>query len=161
MHILGAIFWAGGMVLMHGFIFPSIEATRPESTRFVQDLTGKRNLPLFMTLASVATVIGGLGLFGPATGMFDHDMMRAPHGIALSIGAVLALSAFIEGMIVTGPSAGKIGAIGKEIAASGKGPTPEQIQKMEALQTKMKKVGMRGTVLVVLAALLMAIARYL
>lgn len=161
MHILGGIFWAGGMILMHGFVLPSAEATRPDSGRFMQYLTGKRNLPLWMTLASWATVIGGLGLFAPVTGQLDSAVLRTPRGMTISLGALLALAAFLEGNIVTAPNARKLGAIGREIAASGQGPTPEQLQRMQVVQGKMQRTGVRGTVMVALASVLMAVARYI
>lgn len=160
-HILGGIFWAGGMILMQAFVLPSVNATRPESARFVQHLIGKRNLPLWMTIASWAAVLGGLGLFAPITGQLEPAIMRSPRGITLSVGALLAIGAFLEGNFVTAPNARRLGAIGREVAASGKGPTPEQTQQMQAAQEKMQRAGVRGAIMVGIASVLMAVARYI
>ena len=161
MHILGGIFWTGASLVLYGFVVPSASATRPESGRFMQHLAGPSGLTTWMQIASWATVIGGLALFSPVTGQFDGAIMRSPRGIALSVGALLALGAFLEGLLLVGPTARRIGAVGRELMASGKPPTPEQAQQLQAAQVKLQRSGARGAVLLGLAALLMAIARYL
>lgn len=160
MHILGGIFWTGAALLLYGFVVPSANATRPESQRFMQHLAGQSGLTLWMQVASWATVIGGLALFAPVTGQLDSAILRSPRGMTLSVGALLALAAFLEGLFVTGPTARKIGAVGREIMASGKAPTPEQAQQLQAIQSKLQRAGGRGAVLLALSAVLMAVARY-
>jgi len=160
LHILGGIFWAGGTWMLYGFIVPSVEATRPESNRFMQHLAGHSGLPVVSNLAGFASVVAGLALFGPVSGHFDRDWMRSPHGIVLSIGAAVALLAFLESQFVMSPAGRKLGAIGRAIAASGGSATAEQAQQAQALQRKLLGAGRRGMVLLAIAALLMSIARY-
>ncbi len=161
LHIVAGVVWAGGAILMGLFIAPSVLATRPESGRFMQHLTGPRKLPVFMTIAAWITVICGVAMFAPAMGNLDPGVMRTPRGITLSIGALIALAAFLEGMLVNAPSAAKIGKLGQEIAASGQGPPPEQAQQMQALQGKLARGTARGAVLLLIAVACMAAARWL
>ncbi len=161
MHILGGIFWAGAAMLLYFFVVPSARATRPESGRFMQHLAGASGLSVWMQIASWATVIGGIGLFAPVTGGLEPAIMRTPRGIALSVGALLALGAFLEGLLLAGPLARKMAAIGSEMTASGKGPGAEQAQQLQAVQERLQRTGTRGAIMLAVAALLMSIARYL
>jgi uncharacterized membrane protein len=161
LHIVAGVVWAGGAILMGFFIAPAVNATRPESGRFMQHLAGPGRLPIVMMIAAWVTVICGIAMFAPATGALPPGIMRSPRGITLSLGALLALGAFLEGILVNAPSARKIGAIGQAIAASGKGPTPEQAQQMQALQGKLSRGTARGAVLLLLAVALMAAARWM
>ncbi len=161
LHITAGVVWAGGAMLMGFFVTPAVLATRPESGRFMQQLTGPARLPLWMMTASWVTVICGVVMFAPQMGILHPSMMRSPRGIALTVGALLGIGAFLEGLLVNAPSAKKIGEIGQAIAASGKGPTPEQAQQMQALQAKLARGTARGGVLLLLTVVLMAAARWL
>lgn len=161
LHIVAGVVWAGGAILMGLFVAPSAMATRPESGRFMQYLTGVRRLPVFMTIFAWITVLCGLAMFAPAMGNLEPGVMRSPRGITLSIGALVALAAFFEGMLIIAPAASKIGQLGQAIAASGKGPTPEQGQQMQVLQGKMSRGTARGAVLLLIAVVCMAAARWL
>jgi uncharacterized membrane protein len=161
LHIVAGVVWAGGAIIMGLFVSPAVMATRPESGRFMQQLTGPGKLPVWMMIAAWVTVICGVTMFAPAMGALDPGVMRTPRGIALSLGALIGLGAFLEGMLVNAPSAQKIGRIGAAIAASGKGPTPEQLQQMQALQNRLAKGTQRGAVMLLLTVTLMAAARWL
>jgi len=161
LHITAGVLWVGGAVVVGFFVAPSANATRPESGRFMQHLTGPAKLPIYFMVASWVSVLCGLAMFAPATGNLDGGVMRTPRGMAISIGALLALAAFLEGAIVTGPTANKLGALGKAIAASGKGPTPEQAQQAQALQAKLSRVARRGAVMLLATTALMAAARWI
>jgi uncharacterized membrane protein len=160
LHILGGVCWAGGVILMYGFVVPSVRATQPESGRFMQHFAGKSGISMFMMSASLACVLAGLALFAPISGTFDRDWMRSTRGVVLSVGALIGLLAMLEGLFVTGPNARKLGALGRELGAAGGPPSPEQAKQLAMLQNKMTSSGTRGAWMVAFAALLMAVARY-
>jgi uncharacterized membrane protein len=159
-HILGGIFWTGASLVLYGFVVPSANATRPDSSRFMQHLAASSGLTVWMQVASWATVICGVALFAPVTGQLEPAIMRSPRGMLLSVGALLAIGAFLEGIFVTGPAGQRIAAVGREILATGKAPTPEQVQQLLAVQGRLQRAGMRGAIMLTLAAVLMAVARY-
>ena len=161
LHIVAGSIWVGGAIVMGFFVAPSAMATRPESGKFMAHLTGPAKLPIFFMISSWITVLCGLAMFAPATGSMDPGVMRTPRGIALSLGALFALGAFLEGAIITGPTANKLGALGAAIAASGRGPTPEQAQQAQALQGKLSAVARRGAMMLLAAVALMASARWI
>lgn len=161
LHILGGIFWAGGAVMLYGFVMPSVKATQPESGRFMQQLAGRSGLPAFMTASSLACVLAGIALYAPISGQFDRDWLHSTRGIVLSVGALIGLLAMLEGLFMTGPAARKLGALGQQMAAAGGPPSPEQQKQMGTLQRKLESAGTRGAWMVAFAALLMAVARYI
>ncbi|MCC6349304.1 MAG: hypothetical protein IT347_06895 [Candidatus Eisenbacteria bacterium] len=161
LHIAAGVLWAGGAILMGLFIVPSVLATRPESGRFMQELTGPRRLLVFLPVVATITVVCGLAMFSPALGNLDAGVMRSPRGIALSLGALLALGAYFEGLMVNTPSASKLGRLGRAIAASGAAPTAEQAQQAQALQTKLARGAARGAWMLIVAVICMAAARWL
>lgn len=161
LHITAGAIWVGGATTMGFFVAPSAIATRPESSKFMQHLTGPAKLPIFFMIASWITILCGLAMFAPAMGNMDPGVMRTPRGIAISLGALFAIGAFLEGAIVTGPTAEKLGKLGAAIAASGKGPTPEQAQVAQALQLKLTRVARRGSMMLLSCVVLMASARWL
>jgi uncharacterized membrane protein len=160
-HILGGIFWTGGAILTYGFVIPSVKATQPDSGRFMQHLAGKSGLSVWMTIASVACVLAGLGLYAPISGHFDRDWLHSTRGVVLSVGALIALLAALEGIFMTGPTARRLGALGRTVSAAGVPPGPEQVKQMAILQEKLVRAGSRGAVMVSIAAIFMAVARYI
>ncbi len=161
LHIVAGVVWAGGTILMGLFVAPAALATRPESGRFLQYLTGPRKLPLFMTTAAWIAVLSGLAMFAPTLGNLGPGVMRSPRGLTLSLGAFIALGAFLEGMFVNAPAAARIGRLGQAIAASGQGPTAEQLQQLQALQARVTRGSARGAVMLLVAVVCMAAARWL
>jgi uncharacterized membrane protein len=158
LHILGGVFWTGAALTLYAFVMPSVMATQPDSRRFAQHLAAG-GLSAWMTIASLATVVGGLALFMPVTGQLEPAVMRTPRGIVLSIAALLGLAAFLEGMAVSAPAARQLGVLAA--AVGDRTPTAEQAAQMAALQAKMLRVGRRDAALLALVAVLMASARYL
>ena len=160
-HILGGIFWTGAAMLLYWFVMPSAAATRPDSARFMQHLTGSSRLTAWMTISSIASVVAGIALFAPISGSFEPGWMHSTRGIVLSVGALLGLGAALEGQFLTGPTARKLGVLAQQVSASNAGPTAEQTRAMGELQAKLARTGTRGAWLLGFAAALMAAARYI
>ncbi len=161
LHIVGGVFWAGATIMLYGFVLPSVAATRPDSNRFVQYFANSSGYTRWVTIASIAALVGGLALFAPVTGSLDRDVMRSARGIALSLGALLGIGAFVEGQMILAPTGRRIGAIGRDIAAAGGTPTPAQAQELISLQAKLTRAGNRGAWMLGITVVLMAVARYL
>jgi uncharacterized membrane protein len=161
LHILGGVFWAGGAIVINGFVMPSVAATRPESGKFMQHLSTASGFTFWMTVASTCALLGGLVLYSPVTGGFNRDIMQSTRGIVLSLGALLGLLAYLEGLFVVGPTVKRMGALAKAATGAGGPPNPENLAKLEAMRVKLARVGVRGAWLLGLTATLMAVARYL
>ena len=94
-------------------------------------------------------------------GGLNSDWLTSAQGVSLTIGALCAIAAFSLGLSVVRPTIMATLAIGREVAASGGPPTPEQGAQLQALQKRGKAVGQIVLPLLVVAVAGMAAARYL
>jgi hypothetical protein len=104
------------------------------------------------------------------TTSLDWTPLKGPQTLALESEAdVLGFggaagpgkSTLLLGLAVTGPTVARVGALGQQIASGGGQPTPEQASELQRLQARMLLVGRIGMVLLAVAVVTMAIARYL
>lgn len=159
-HILSAIVWVGGSFAMGVFVMPAAKRLGPEGGRFMQNLVDVGRVPIVLTIAGVLATLAGAVLFVFVSGHFDHDWMRSPMGVTLSVGAAFGIAALLHGVAAMRPVAERIGALAREIGAAGGPPSPEQLARMTLLRDKLEKNGKVSNGLLVLAASAMAIARY-
>lgn len=152
-HVLFAILWAGGAIVVGMFVIPSVFEAGPAGGAVMAGML-KRRFPVLMTVSGALVVLTGIRLFTlqPLSGAW----FGTAHGIALTLGAVAGLGAFAVGIFVQKPTAERLGALGAEIAGAGKPPTPEQAAEMQVLRAKMLKVAKVTAWHMIAAAVLMS-----
>lgn len=126
----------------------------------MQNMTTRRRYPLFMAITSLLTVTAGIILYAYDSGGFNPDWMRSGVGLGYTIGALAGLVAYVIGNFVIGPTSGRMGALGQEIATSGAGPTPEQASQLLALDKKLARAEQIDFWMLTIAFLTMASARF-
>jgi uncharacterized membrane protein len=155
-HVVAGAFWVGAGLVVAFFAQPAAAALGPEGGRFMQRLNGPARLQLWFYISSTLTVAAGLVLFYQ-----DLEWVATTAGRAYSIGGASAIAAWLVGMIVIGPTAERIAAVGREAAAHGGAPTAQQLALMQASQGRLR-IGARAAAVLLLASVLaMAVARYL
>ena len=159
-HILSGVFWAGANFTMAAFITPSVQATAPGSSGFMQYLAQKSGFPRIAEIAGWLTIIAGLGLYWIISDGFQLSYFASRHGMFLALGGLMAIAAMILAYAVSKPAAGRIGALGQEIQAGGGPPTPDQIAAMQAQQKRLAQGARWTAVLLALAVAGMALSRY-
>jgi hypothetical protein len=159
LHILAGVFWVGAIWMMVGFLMPTAQASAPEGPKFIQRLMQSR-LPKVLSAAAGTNILAGLLLYWRYTGGFNLNLITTAAGLSFTIGGVAAIIAFVLGFTVSKSAADRLGALGKEIQASGQPPTPEQAAEMKRLQARLS-IGAKWTAALLTIALIeMAIARY-
>jgi len=88
------------------------------------------------------------------------DWLGSSFGIVLTIGAVLATTAFFIGYHGVGRDVERLVNLGDRIGASGGPPSPEQQADMGRLMSALEKHGKLDLLLLVLAVTAMSTARY-
>ncbi len=159
-HVVAGMLWAGAAVSYLFFVKPSVQAIGATGPQFMQNLMERRKYPIFMMSTSMLTVLAGGGLYWISSGGFNLSWIRSGVGIGFTIGALAALVAFFVGGLGVGPVSEKMAALGGQIAASGQGPTPQQVSQMQALEKKLKLAEQVDFIMLVIAMLTMATARY-
>jgi uncharacterized membrane protein len=160
-HIGAGAFWVGAAFVLFLFVQPSVKDLGPEGQRFMGHLATRKRLPLMITLSGVVTVLAGLLLYWRASGGLDVDWITSGPGLGFTVGALAAIVTLALGLSITKPAVDRIGALGQEIASRGGQPTPEQGDEMRRLQARTVAVGRVTMVLLAIAVVAMAVARYL
>ncbi len=159
-HVLCGILWGGTAVFYLFFIKPSVKAIGPAAPKFMQSLTQRQRLPLFMSLASLLTVLSGVVLFTFSSGFFNLGWISSGPGLGFTIGSLSGLVPFLVGTFGIGPISGKIGALGQQIAAAGGPPSEEQTGRMHALEARLSRLETIDIIFLLIAMVAMGTARY-
>ena len=114
----------------------------------------------FPVLAALA-ILSGAGLYWIYLGGLTLEWIISPTGLGFTIGAVAAIATFVGGFILIGPSIAEQTAVQNELAVAGGEPMPAQRQRLERADRRMKLANRIDLPLILLAGLMMAIARYL
>lgn len=160
-HIFAGVFWAGATFMVVGFVYPTVQELGPEGQRFMQRLVQQRKYTTYVSAAGGLTILAGLLLYWRDSGGLRIGWITSGFGLALTIGGLAAIATLVLGFAVTKPTVEGLAALGKEIQAGGKPPTPEQMARLQGLQRRMSQALMWTTVLLVIAVAGMAVARYL
>lgn len=159
-HIFAGALWIGAAISYLFFFKPSVQAIGPAAPQFMQNLAERRKYPLFMITTSLLTILAGGALFLIASGGLNLAWVLTGTGLGFTIGSLAGLAAFFVGNFGIGPTSARMGALGQQIGASGGNPTPEQISTLRALEKKLSRAELVDFVMLVIAMLTMATARY-
>jgi hypothetical protein len=159
-HIASGTFWVGAAFAFFLFIQPSVRELGPEGQKFMGHLGAKRKLPGIILISAILTVLAGILLYIRVSDGFSPEWITSGPGIGFTVGGVAAIITVTLGLIATKPAADRMGALGQEIAGSGGPPTPDQAAEMQRLQARLLLMGRVSMVLLAIAVVTMATARY-
>jgi hypothetical protein len=160
-HILAGVFWVGAAFTTILFLQRTAREVGPAAGPFMAHLAGKTRLVDWVLRAAGLTILAGLLMYWRVSGGLDPDWIGTAPGVSITVGAACAIAAFVLGLSVVRPTIQETLAIGREVAASGGQPTPDQGGRLQALQKRSKDVGQVIVPLLVVAVVGMASARYL
>jgi uncharacterized membrane protein len=160
-HILAAVFWVGSFYIFFFFIEPSVKELGPIGGQFMGHLAEKKKMPIVIAITAATTIVAGTLLYWRVSDGFDVDWITSATGVGFTVGALSAIIAFALGFIVIKPAIERMGAIGQGIAASGTPPTEDQAAEMQRLGAKLVMMGRIDFVLLTVAVVAMATARFL
>jgi uncharacterized membrane protein len=159
LHIGGGVFWAGATFVFAGFIEPTAGAAGQDGARFLQRLAGGR-YPVAMMVAGVTTVLAGIALLGIDSGGFQPAFMGSRLGVTLSIGGACGIVAAVVGIGLAARNAFRLKGVAAAIQAQKGGPTTQQLGQIAAIQERLRLGGRLTAMLLGIAVICMAIARY-
>lgn len=155
-HIVSGVFWVGGSMISALFLAPAVAATGEAGQQMMGYMVNKGRITVRITAAAIATVLAGAALYWIDSQGLTSAWTFSPTGLGFALGALLAIVGLVFGLMV-GQSAKKIGMI----AAASKGqPTAGQLGEIQAAQRRMATSSQISTVVLILALVCMATARY-
>lgn len=158
-HILGGILWVGSGIFTFLFLMPAIAQAGPAGGQVMMNLQ-KRRLFTVLPIVAVITMLSGIRLMQIVSGGFAAGYFRTGPGHTFAISGVFAILAFLIGVLISRPGAMRL--VKLQQAAASDQTSKEKLQaEIRALQSRVAMSGITVTVLLVLAAAGMAIARYM
>lgn len=156
-HIISGVLWVGAGLIMFFFIGPTLGATADAGQKFAQHLMTRTRFTAVVTTSAILTVLAGASLYWIDSGGLSSAWMHSGAGLGFGIGAFFGLIGFVFGLLV-GNTNGALAKIGMQIQGK---PTPEQMAQIGALRKRLSVVSPINAYSLIIATLLMAIARYL
>jgi hypothetical protein len=164
LHIAAGVAWAGSVFLFVVLVQPSAQAIGPAATPFMMELLGKRKLVSWLLSLAGTTIVAGLFLYWHnwQAAASLGDFVSSNYGLALTIGALTAIAAFLFGLFGTRPNVGRLLGLAARAAAAASegGPPPEVVREIAAVQARLKVFARISFGLIVVTVIAMATARY-
>ncbi len=159
-HITSGVLWVGSTMFLVLILEPTVKAAGADGGRFMSKL-GAGNMSKVISAAAGLTILAGILLYIHNIVVIGGDWAKAGPGLVFGIGAIFGIAAIVIGGAMVGPLTKKMGALGKEIAASGGTPSPEQGQQMAALSERLGRLSRMALGVALIALVLMEVARYI
>jgi hypothetical protein len=160
-HIGAAMSWFGGAIVGSFFLGPTAKALGREGAAFMDHLATRRRMGVFFPIVAMLTVLSGAALYWRDSSGFQLAWITSPTGLGFTLGAVAGISSLVLGFVLVGPSIAAQTAVQKELAASGGPATQAQARTLARADGKMQLANRIDLPLIMLAGLMMAVARYL
>jgi uncharacterized membrane protein len=156
-HVMAAVIWAGGAALIVLYVQPAAEKLGPVGGQFLEELFVRRKVSNYFAIAATLVVIAGVSLY------LKNYLSVATTLPALTflVGGVLGIIAWARGGTVLQRAMKANAAAVAEMRAADGPPTPELAARLQATQAKLRSIGQQDLGLILAAAVLMSVARYL
>jgi uncharacterized membrane protein len=159
-HIGSAILWAGGSVFIERFVQPTAEELGSNGEQFMSAMVRRRKAVVyFPVVAGLTVVAGGILYWIDSAGNPLAYLTGGGQGTGFGIGGIAGFLAFLAGTVGVGPNVAKLTKATEAMATSGS--TPELEAAEAAARANLHRAGRIGLVLLTIAILSMASARYL
>lgn len=160
-HVVGGILWVGSAVFNGLFLVPALRQLGPVAGQVMAGLRA-RHMFVFLPVVALLTILSGVRLMAIVSGGFDAAWFNSRPGSAYAWSALIAIVTFIIGITVTRPLGNRMSSLGAELAQAKDEATRAALgAQMAATQKRLGVIGNVLTVLLLLAAAGMAVARYL
>lgn len=159
-HILGAIFWVGSAMFTGFFLIPSLKETPAVMGQVGQALT-KTGFMIAMPVVGLLVILSGGTMLWIQSGGHMHEYMMTPSGHTFTMAGGLGILALVFGLVFTKPANMKAAKIGGQLQSATDAAEKSRLQgEMAAAQKSAALYTMIVTILMILAAAGMAVARY-
>ena len=160
LHVVLGVFWAGAVLFIAVLLMPSVRAAGPAGGAIMRQLVEVRRMSLWLMGAALLTILSGIGLYWVDSAGFRSAWLGSGPGRVFGLGGVLALAGAVVGMGVSSPAGRRLARVAGVSQAERRAPTPEEAAEIARLQNRLQRATQVTAVLVLLATLAMAVARY-
>lgn len=162
-HILAGIFWLGATLTLAGFLLPALAGSRAGVAPTWQAVMQRQRLQLWINISMTLAILAGFALYGIDSAMSNGAFARSIAGKTFGLGALAAIAAVGVMGAMSQPAGRKLAALADRLEEGQQtGNTPADLATAaSALQDRVSRGLTIASVLLLLSAATMAIARYL
>jgi hypothetical protein len=160
-HVGSAMTWFGGAIIGSFFLGPTAKALGQAGQPFMDHLIKRRRMGMVFPIVAALTVLSGVALYWRASNGLDGAWITSGPGIAFTVGGLAAIISFVGGLVLVGPSFAEQAAVQSELTGGDGVLSESQRQRLARADRKMQLATRFDLPLLLLAALTMAVARYL
>ena len=158
-HILAGIFWLGATLTLAGFLLPALRGSGGSGTLW-RTVMQRQRLQLWINISMTLAILAGFALYAIDSAASNGAFARSTAGKTFGLGALLAIAAAGVMGAMSQPSSRKLAALGDE-KKQGAGVPTDLATVAAALQDRISRGLTIASVLLLLSAMAMAVARYL
>jgi uncharacterized membrane protein len=160
-HVLGGIFWVGSGLFTTFFLVPALAGSGPTMGAVMSALQ-RRRLFLVLPTVAVVTILSGTRLLWITSDGFGAAYFATRAGLAFAVSGALATAAFLLAMVIVRPAAVRMGAMGATMAQTTDDAERARLgARLEEMRRRNALLSTLTTILLLLGAAGMAVARYL
>ena len=160
-HVVGAIFWVGSGIFTFFFLQPAMAAAGPAAGPVIAGLQ-RRRIFTVLPIVALLTILSGARLMWITSGGFAAAYFSSAMGRTFAFGAAIGIVAFLIGIIFVRPAGNRMSATAAALATATDNAQRTQLgATLDATRKRMQVFGLVVTGLIIVAALAMAIARYM
>lgn len=157
LHIVGAVFWAGGTFLLAGFHEYVLDPGDPERT--IQRMAEYDRMSTVVGASGMIAVLAGLGLYWIVSGGLARTWITSPYGLTITVGALAGLAS----VAVAFPTVARTNDRATELyetVSEQEGLTAEQAATVEQLHGRLRTGERLVALLLLVAVTAMGVAQY-
>jgi uncharacterized membrane protein len=160
-HIAAGLVWVGSLFMLVRFIQPSAQTLGPTAGPFLQELLARRRLPTFLLGTGAVTIAAGLFLYWRDWQLAGSlgDWVTSTYGAVLTVGSLFAIAAFLVGLLGVKPTLDRMLPLAARLAEEAS-PSEEGMAEVQSLQARSRRLAITVLVLLGVAVVAMATARY-
>ena len=158
-HVISAVLWVGGFVMLVYFVLPSIRASGPSGGQVMRTMLIKTRLASYFPMVGGFTVLSGFLMMWRDSAIAQGNWAASGAGITFSIGGLAGLVALIVGGIMVGRSISQLRGIMLS-SDPGTPPSPEQAARIAQLQARAERGNRIVFPMLCIAVIAMSVARY-
>lgn len=156
-HVVGAVIWTGGTIVLAAFHEYVIDPGDPERT--IQRLAEYDRMSTMVGASGIVGILAGLWLYWIVSDGLNPSWMTSPYGLTITIGAVAALAGFA----VAVPTVAMTNERSKELyneLQGGRDLTEDDAATIEHLYHRLRRGERWMSVLLLIAVVAMGVAQY-
>ncbi|MBW8773210.1 MAG: hypothetical protein JF590_07980 [Gemmatimonadetes bacterium] len=159
-HIVGAIFWVGSAMFTGFFLIPALKES-PATMGQVGQALSKRGFMTVMPIVGLLVILSGATMLWVTSGGNMQMYMQTPAGHTFTMAGGVGILSLLIGLIFTKPANMKVGQLGAQLQAATDPAEKARLGgEMAAAGKQAALWTLIVTILMIIAAAGMAIARY-